>query len=137
MHFNDNSHDENTNNHFFNPITGQPINENTDLHKEFDKLLYPDNDEIKYKMLYKETDDLNEKEIDFFVLWNNFMDSYNTKKKMLHSLEEYLIEFIDQSLDYIRTNELINELLLFMTFLLDKGDISFTFYLTWSTKINS
>ena len=137
MHFNDNSHDENTNNHFFNPITGQPINENTDLHKEFEKLLYPDNDEIKYKMLYKETDDLNEKEIDFFVLWNNFMDSYNTKKKMLHSLEEYLIEFIDQSLDYIRTNELINELLLFMTFLLDKGDISFTFYLTWSTKINS
>ena len=137
MHFNDNSHDENTNNHFFNPITGQPINENTDLHKEFDKLLYPDNDEIKYKMLYKEADDLNEKEIDFFVLWNNFMDSYNTKKKMLHSLEEYLIEFIDQSLDYIRTNELINELLLFMTFLLDKGDISFTFYLTWSTKINS
>ena len=137
MHFNDNSNDENTNNHFFNPITGQPINENTDLHKEFDKLLYPDNDEIKYKMLYKETDDLNEKEIDFFVLWNNFMDSYNTKKKMLHSLEEYLIEFIDQSLDYIRTNELINELLLFMTFLLDKGDISFTFYLTWSTKINS
>ena len=137
MHYNDNSHDENTNNHFFNPITGQPINENTDLHKEFDKLLYPDNDEIKYKMLYKETDDLNEKEIDFFVLWNNFMDSYNTKKKMLHSLEEYLIEFIDQSLDYIRTNELINELLLFMTFLLDKGDISFTFYLTWSTKINS
>ena len=137
MHFNDNSHDEFTNNHFFNPITGQPINENTDLHKEFDKLLYPDNDEIKYKMSYKETDDLNEKEIDFFVLWNNFMDSYNTKKKMLHSLEEYLIEFIDQSLDYIRTNELINELLLFMTFLLDKGDISFTFYLTWSTKINS
>ena len=139
MHYNQNSYDENiSDRHFFNPVTGQPIKdyENVDLQKEFENMICPDDDIIKYNILYDACDDLNEKEYAFFVLWNKFMDSYESKVKIMNSLEEYLIEFIGQNLDYIKKKELVNELLLFMNFLLDKGDISLTFFLIWSAKIN-
>ena len=139
MHYNQNSDDENNSDrHFFNPVTGQPIKnyENVDLQQEFENMVCPDNDIIKYNILYDDCDDLNEKEFAFFALWNKFMDSYETKVKIMNSLEEYLIEFIGQNLDYIKKRELVNELLLFMNFLLDKGDISLTFFLIWSAKIN-
>ena len=87
-------------------------------------------------MLYNDCNDLKDKEIDFLALWNKFMDSNDTKEKELIDLEEYLIEFIKNNLDYIKKNELINELLLYMNLLYDKGAISFTFFLTWSKLIN-
>ena len=139
MNYNHNSYNENNSDrHFFNPTTGQPIKdyENVDLQKEFENMICPDDDIIKYNILYDDCDDLNEKEFTFFVLWNKFMDSYETKMKIMNSLEEYLIEFIGQNLEYIKKKELVNELLLFMNFLLDKGDISLTFFLIWSAKIN-
>ena len=36
--------------------------ENFDLQKEFENMICPDNDKIKYNILYDDYDDLNEKE---------------------------------------------------------------------------
>ena len=126
--------------YFLNAVTGQPMNgqENVDLYKIINELNKVDDTKIHNTLLYNDCLDLNPKEIDFFVLWNNFMDNYqsNEKRKAFDNIEDFLNLFINDNIDYIKKNGLINELMLFLNFLLDIGEISFTFLYHWTIKIN-
>ena len=126
--------------YFLNAVTGRPMDgqENVDLYKDIKDLIKEDDAKIHNTLLYNDCHDLNQKEIDFFVLWNNFKESYesNEKHKAYDNIEELLNMFIDNNLDYIKENGLINELTLFLNFLLDIGEISFTFFYLWTIKIN-
>ena len=44
--------------------------------------------------------------------------------------------FINENREYIRKNNLVNELILFLDYLLKIGEISFTFFYSWTIKIN-
>ena len=119
--------------HFFNPVTGtkMDVNENEeDLNKEINELVKEDHNVIKNIILYQDCPDLKEKEIEFFVLWNNFKDSHqlNEKYDVYDTIEKFVDMFIHENLDYIKNNGLINELILFLNYLLDIGEISFTFF---------
>ena len=122
--------------HFFNPVTGSKMdikeNEEEDLSKDIDELVREDHDVIKNIILYQDCPDLKEKEIEFFVLWNNFKDSHrlNEKYDVYDTIEKFVDMFIHENLDHIRNNGLINELILFLNYLLDIGEISFTFFYT-------
>ncbi len=121
--------------HFFNPVTGtkMDVNENEeDLNKEINELVKEDHNVIKNIILYQDCPDLKEKEIEFFVLWNNFKDSHqlNEKYDVYDTIEKFVDMFIHENLDYIKNNGLINELILFLNYLLDIGEISFTFFYT-------
>ena len=127
--------------HFFNPVTGQKmdINENEeDLSKEINELILEDHDKIKNVILYQDCPDLKEKEIEFFVLWNNFKDSHklNEKYDVYDTIEKFVDMFIHENIERIQKNGLINELILFLTYLLDIGEISFTFFYLWTNKIS-
>ena len=119
--------------HFFNPVTGtkMDVNENEeDLNKEINELVKEDHNVIKNIILYQDCPDLKEKEIEFFVLWNNFKESHqlNEKYDVYDTIEKFVDMFIHENLDYIKNNGLINELILFLNYLLDIGEISFTFF---------
>ena len=121
--------------HFFNPVTGtkMDVNENEeDLNKEINELVKEDHNVIKNIILYQDCPDLKEKEIEFFVLWNNFKESHqlNEKYDVYDTIEKFVDMFIHENLDYIKNNGLINELILFLNYLLDIGEISFTFFYT-------
>ena len=126
--------------YFLNAVTGQPMNgqEDVDLYKIINELEKVDDTKIHNTLLYNDCPDLSPKEIDFFVLWNNFMDNYqsNEKRKAFDNIEDFLNLFINDNIDYIKKNGLINELMLFLNFLLDIGEISFTFLYHWTIKIN-
>jgi hypothetical protein len=125
--------------HFFNPITGIPLDNNLDYSTEKGyKFIPEDNNKINNPRLYEDCNDLKENEIEFFVLWNNFKDSHelNEKNDSFDTLEKFVYMFITENIDYIKKNNLLNELTLFLNYLLDIGEISFTFFYLWTIKIN-
>ena len=143
-HTNKNNHyymkDINMGNNFFNAVTGQhiDINDVEILNEKNYELVYEDDNRIRNPILYEDCPDLNQKEIEFFVLWNNFKDSHelNEKYDKYDTVEKFVKNFIKEKLDYLKKNDLINELTLFLNFLLDIGEISFSFCHLWTIKIN-
>ena len=126
--------------YFLNSVTGQQMvpKENDDMNEKIKELIKVDDNKIRNSLLYNDCHDLKPKEIEFFVLWNNFMDNYQLNEKNIaaKNIEEFLNIFINQNKDYIQKNKLTNELILFMNFLLDRGEISVSFFYKWSIKIN-
>ena len=127
-------------NHFYDPVTGENLDE--DLDNYFNKnyqLIQEDDNVINNPRLFEDSKDLHSKELDFFILWNNFKDKHelNEKYDTFDTMEKFLYMFINENLEYIKKNELINELTLFLNYLLDIGEISFTFCNLWTIKINS
>ena len=126
--------------YFYNPVTGEPINpdEDVDIYEKIHELIRPDDQKIRNTLLYEDCYDLSPKEKNFFVLWNTFITEYKSKENYLPNIniEDYLEKFIEKNLDYLKENELINELTLFMIYLLDIGEISLTFLYKWTIKIN-
>ena len=123
--------------HFYDPVTGVIIDKNSlDNDKNY-KLIPEDDNKINNPLLY-ELQDLNSKELDFFILWNNFKDNHELNEKVdsFDTMEKFLYMFINENIDYIKKNDLINELTLFLNYLLDIGEISFTFCNLWTIKIN-
>ena len=122
---------------FYDSITGQPIKPNQRSRDKNYQIVPEDDNIIKNPLLYEDLN-LNPKEIQFFVLWNNFKDSHelNEKYDSHDTIEKFVNMFIKEKLDYIKENQLINELSLFLNFLLDIGEISFTFFYLWTIKIN-
>ena len=127
-------------NHFYDPVTGENLDEDSDnyFNKNY-QLIQEDDNVINNPRLFEDAKDLHSKELDFFILWNNFKDKHelNEKYDTFDTMEKFLYMFINENLEYIKKNELINELTLFLNYLLDIGEISFTFCNLWTIKINS
>ena len=127
-------------NHFYDPVTGENLDEDSDnyFNKNY-QLIQEDDNVINNPRLFEDSKDLHSKELDFFILWNNFKDKHelNEKYDTFDTMEKFLYMFINENLEYIKKNELINELTLFLNYLLDIGEISFTFCNLWTIKINS
>ena len=127
-------------NHFYDPVTGENLDEDSDnyFNKNY-QLIQEDDNVINNPRLFEDAKDLHSKELNFFILWNNFKDKHelNEKYDTFDTMEKFLYMFINENLEYIKKNELINELTLFLNYLLDIGEISFTFCNLWTIKINS
>ena len=121
--------------YYFNSITGQlKKTKNDESFNEIDELIHLEDKQIKNTLLYNECPDLSPKEIELFSLWNEFMD--NEKDKGIWNTEDFLKNFIVKNMDYVKEKELINELMLFMNYLVNTDEISFNFFFEWSIKIN-
>ena len=129
----------NKKNPFYNPVTGVPFDANhfEDLNENGYRLTPEDDNNIKYPQLYNDCDDLQKGEIEFFVLWNNFRDKHEIKENYdkKSDIKQYIDMFIKENEEYLKENNLIGELNLFMNYLSDKADISFSSYHGWSIKI--
>ena len=131
--------------YFYSAVTGLPLkykiseNENDNYVDDTYQLIPEDDSHIKNPRLYDDCDDLKEKEVGFFILWNNFRDNHelNEKSDKLDTIEKFLYMFINENIQIIKEKNLINELTLFLNYLLDIGEISFTFFYLWTIKINS
>ena len=127
-------------NHFYDPVTGENLDEDSDnyFNKNY-QLIQEDDNVINNPRLFEDAKDLHSKELYFFILWNNFKDKHelNEKYDTFDTMEKFLYMFINENLEYIKKNELINELTLFLNYLLDIGEISFTFCNLWTIKIIS
>ena len=126
--------------HFFNSVTGVPLNINhIDSSNDKGYEIIPDDDNrINNPRLYEDCPDLKEKEIEFFVLWNSFKDKHelNENWESYDTTQKFVEMFITENIEYIKEKKLINELILFLNYLLDIGEISFTFFYLWTIKIN-
>ena len=127
--------------YFLNSNTGQFIE--TKNYRDFkdieiEELIKLEDNKIKNTLLYNDCTDLKLKEIELLALWNEFMDSYqfSEKNEILANTEDLLKKFIEENMDYIKEKEMINELMLFMNYLVNKDEISFNFFFEWSIKIN-
>ena len=126
--------------HFFNAVTGVPLNINH-IDSSNDKgyeIIPEDDNRINNPRLYEDCPDLKEKEIEFFVLWNSFKDKHelNENWESYDTTQKFVEMFITENIEYIKEKKLINELILFLNYLLDIGEISFTFFYLWTIKIN-
>ena len=129
----------NKQNYFYNPVTGVPLDIfSYDSNDKGYQIIPEDDNKIKNPGLYEDCCDLNQKEIEFFVLWNNFKDKHelNEKYDICDTIEKFVYMFINENREYIRKNDLVNELILFLDYLLKIGEISFTFFYSWTIKIN-
>ena len=129
----------NKQNYFYNPATCVPIDLFSNYSNDKGYQIIPEDDnKIKNPGLYEDCCDLNQKEIEFFVLWNNFKDKHelNEKYDICDTIEKFVYMFINENREYIRKNNLVNELILFLDYLLKIGEISFTFFYSWTIKIN-
>ena len=129
----------NKQNYFYNPVTGVPLDIlSYDSNDKGYQIIPEDDNKIKNPGLYEDCCDLNQKEIEFFVLWNNFKDKHelNEKYDICDTIEKFVYMFINENREYIRKNNLVNELILFLDYLLKIGEISFTFFYSWTIKIN-
>ena len=124
--------------YFFNAVTGQNIEQNLNSNDKGYEFAPDDYNRIHNPILYEDSLDLSEKEIEFFVLWNNFKESHqlNEKYDKFDTVEKFVNMFIHEKLDYLKKHNLINELTLFLNFLLDIGEISFSFCHLWTININ-
>ena len=118
---------------FYNSVTCEPIVDA--LHHDDKNFYITDSEyESKYKnvILHDNLLGHNEKEIKFFDLWNNYRDKYPrifiNENKTLDKLEKFVEDFIDQKMEEIKENKLINELIGFLVFLVDIGNISISFF---------
>lgn len=130
----------NKQNYFYNPVTGVPIELfNYNSNDKGYKVIPEDDNKIKNPLLYEECNDLNQKEIDFFVLWNNFKDKHELNEKCdeLDTIEKFVYMFINENEEYLRKKDMLNELILFLEYLLNIGEISFTCFYSWTIKINN
>ena len=130
----------NKHNHFYSGVVGVPLER--DIFGNYTDKSYklaPEDDKvINNPILYNDCHELKPKEIEFFVLWNSFKDKHelNEKEDSFDTLEKFIYMFINENLKYIKENGLINELTLFLNYLLDIGEISLTFFYLWTIKIN-
>ena len=124
--------------YFFNAVTGKNIEPNINSNDKGYEFVPEDYNRIHNPILYEDSHDLSEKEIEFFVLWNNFKESHqlNEKYDKFDTVEKFVNMFIHEKLDYLKKHNLINELTLFLNFLLDIGEISFSFCHLWTININ-
>ena len=130
--------------YFYSAVTGLPLkykiseNENDNYVDDTYQLIPEDDSHIKNPRLFDDCDDLKEKEVEFFILWNSFKDRHalNEKVNIFDTLEKFIYMFINENLKYIKEHCLINELTLFLNYLLDIGEISLTFFYLWTIKIN-
>ena len=118
---------------FFNSVTNEPI-VNTLNHDDKNYYITDSEYELKNKneILHDDILGHNEKEIKFYDLWNNYRDSYPrifvNEKKTLDKLEKFVENFIDEKMEEIKENKLINELIGFLMFLVDIGNVSISFF---------
>ena len=130
---------QNKKNPFYNPVTGVPfdVNHLEDLNENGYRLIPEDDNKIKNPQLYNDCIDLQKGEIEFFVLWNNFRDKHEIKENYDKSdIEKYIDMFIKENEQILKEKNLTNELNLFMNYLSDMADISYSSYCGWSIKIN-
>ena len=135
---------QNRRNYFYSGVIGIPLKykitekENDNYKDDTYRLIPEDDNQIKNPGLYNDCDDLKPKEIEFFVLWNNFRDNHplNEKNDSFDTIEKFLNMFINENIEYIKEKKMVNELILFLNYLLDIGEISFTFFYLWTIKIN-
>ena len=122
--------------HFLDVIT------NNFISKDNNRLLYKkikeDDNMIHNSLLYNDCHDLSQKEKEFFVLWNNFMDVYHLIEKDagITDLEILINMFLNQNSHIIKEKQFVDELFLFLNYLLDNGDISINCFYYWTIKIN-
>ena len=130
----------NKHNHFFSGVAGVPLVKDINgYYTDNSYQLIPEDDKvINNPILYNDCCELKPKEIEFFVLWNSFKDRHalNEKVNIFDTLEKFIYMFINENLKYIKEHGLINELTLFLNYLLDIGEISLTFFYLWTIKIN-